>query len=336
MAATAKLRADVKRHAVKSRQNSKGAHVGYMDPRYFQVPLGGATAAKKKAQQQFAAPSWPPVEAAAVAAARWICLPYFALQRCAGLLSASSLASFPPLTLLQSHYSRTPQQRDLEQAVCELGAAPRGDCFHVAQLWCLVLDNSEAPVAALPESPLVADGRMRSASRHLRLHGPVGSVRPFSETGSAAVQGRGQRAPSRLVRWRRDVDPQRQGLPDVVCACSPVHSLVLASWLFQLTAGPPVLPRTLWCFLAQELRVYMARSSRDPRQLAQDSACCLTTAGSRHAEPAHRVSPVYPGARFNEPSNPVDPRAQPSAGAPQDDPGTRGGPAPSRRRRRPG
>ncbi|KAM4059652.1 corA-like Mg2+ transporter protein [Hirsutella rhossiliensis] len=149
MAATAKLRAEVKRHAVKSRQNSKGDHVGYMDPRYFQVPLQDDAAKKKQQQQQqqqlFASWSSPAVAAAApcgVAAARWICLPYFSLQRCAGLLLASSLASFPPLTLLQSHYSRTPQQRDLGQAVCELGAAPRGDCFHVAQLWCLVLDNT--------------------------------------------------------------------------------------------------------------------------------------------------------------------------------------------------
>lgn len=135
MKATAKLRADVKRHAVKSRQNSRGSYVGYMDPRCFQVPIRDGTA-NKKASSSSSSPSADP------GAARWICLPYLSLQRCSGLLSASDLASFPPQTLLQSHYSRTPQQRDLQQAVCQLGAAPRGDCFHVAQLWCLVLDNS--------------------------------------------------------------------------------------------------------------------------------------------------------------------------------------------------
>ncbi|KJZ77848.1 hypothetical protein HIM_02485 [Hirsutella minnesotensis 3608] len=127
--ATAKLRADVKRHSLKSRQNPKGFYVGYMDPRHFQVPLKDSNA--KRAPQD--GPG---------AAARWICLPYFALQEYSGLLSASSLASFPPLTLLQSHYSRTPEQRDMQQAVCQLKAAPRGECFHIAQLWCLVLDNT--------------------------------------------------------------------------------------------------------------------------------------------------------------------------------------------------
>ncbi|RCI15543.1 hypothetical protein L249_3396 [Ophiocordyceps polyrhachis-furcata BCC 54312] len=120
--ATAKLRADVKRHAIKSRQNERGKTVGLMEPLYRQVPLGGAKEEKK--------------------AARWICLPYFSLQPFSGLLAASSPVSFPPQTLLQSQYSRTPRQRDMRQAVCQLGMAPKGDCFHIAQVWCLVLDNS--------------------------------------------------------------------------------------------------------------------------------------------------------------------------------------------------
>lgn len=129
--AIAKLRADVKKLSVKSRQNPKGSKVGYMDPRCFEVPLKSA---KKKLSPGEASPG----------SARWVCIPYFLLQQYSGLLSASNLASFPPQTLLQAQYSRTPQQRDMEQAVCQLGSVRRGECFHIAQLWCLVLDNSES------------------------------------------------------------------------------------------------------------------------------------------------------------------------------------------------
>ncbi|RDA89977.1 hypothetical protein CP533_0853 [Ophiocordyceps camponoti-saundersi (nom. inval.)] len=120
--ATTKLQADVKRNAIKSRQNEGGKTVGLMEPLYCQIPLGNAKEEKQ--------------------AARWICLPFFSLQPCSGLLSASSAVSFPPQTLLQSLYSRTPRQRDMRQAVCQLGMAPKGYCFHIAQVWCLVLDNS--------------------------------------------------------------------------------------------------------------------------------------------------------------------------------------------------
>lgn len=129
--AIAKLRADVKKHAVKSRQNPKGSKVGYMEPRCFEVPL------KSVQKKQLRTPDTP------LGSARWICMPYFTLKQYSGLLSASNLASFPPQTLLQSQYSRTTQQRDMQQAVCKLGSVPRGQCFHIAQLWSLVIDNGK-------------------------------------------------------------------------------------------------------------------------------------------------------------------------------------------------
>lgn len=78
-------------------------------------------------------------------AAKWICLPYFVLQQYSGLLDGSNLSAFPTQTLLQAQYSRSTQQRDMGQAVCELGTAGKGECFHIAQLWCLILDDSEYP-----------------------------------------------------------------------------------------------------------------------------------------------------------------------------------------------
>ncbi|PFH60487.1 hypothetical protein XA68_10877 [Ophiocordyceps unilateralis] len=166
--ATAKLRADVKRHAIKSRQNERGDTIGLMEPRYYQVPLGGAAQEKQ--------------------AARWICLPYFSLQPCSGLLSASSPASFPPQTLLQSHYSRTPRQRDMRQAVCQLGVAPKGSCFHIAQLWCLVLDNSLlVTCASMSQSDLCSASLKLVSQPPQREPGSSGSGRILVSYGSAVL-----------------------------------------------------------------------------------------------------------------------------------------------------
>lgn len=129
--ALAKLRADVKKSCVKSRHNPKGDKVGYMDPRFVEVPLQSMN--KKGSSSGTLTPG----------SARWICLPYFSLGQYSGLLSASNLSSFPPQTLLQAQNSRNTLQRDMEQAVCQLGTAQRGECFHIAQLWCIIIDNSE-------------------------------------------------------------------------------------------------------------------------------------------------------------------------------------------------
>ena len=98
-----------------------------MEPRYFEVPIS----------------SFAREKGASTAMARWICLPYFSLKQYGGLLSATNVALFPDQTLLQGQYSRATEQRDMQQAVCQLGTANRGECFHISQLWCLTLDNSK-------------------------------------------------------------------------------------------------------------------------------------------------------------------------------------------------
>lgn len=47
----------------------------------------------------------------------------------------------PMRTLLQSSYTSTPKERDLQQAVCNLGYPKQGHCFHVPQIWCLILGD---------------------------------------------------------------------------------------------------------------------------------------------------------------------------------------------------
>ncbi|KAH8121649.1 hypothetical protein LI328DRAFT_158084 [Trichoderma asperelloides] len=125
-AAIANLRAEIKRQCVKTRYNPQGAKVGYMEPKCIQVPV---QATGKKASESSHA-------------AHWICIPYFSLHQYSGSPSTSNTALFPAQTLLQSQYSRSSQQRDMDQAVCQLGQVPRGDCFHISQMWCLIVGNS--------------------------------------------------------------------------------------------------------------------------------------------------------------------------------------------------
>ncbi|OTA69317.1 hypothetical protein K449DRAFT_428757 [Hypoxylon sp. EC38] len=122
----AKLLAEVKKTSVKVRPTSKGNTVRHMDPRPVRVTIPPDGRSKGQTSRSLT----------------WLCVPYFSLEKYSGLLSASTASSFPIETLLQSEYARTTQERDMDQAVCQNGEAPEGFCFHIAQLWCIVLDNS--------------------------------------------------------------------------------------------------------------------------------------------------------------------------------------------------
>ncbi|KAL7805594.1 hypothetical protein V8C26DRAFT_424604 [Trichoderma gracile] len=115
---------DAERNAVANLQ-AEGAKVGYMEPRCIQTPI---LSPEKKATDESHV-------------ANWICIPYFRLQQYAESPLVSNTALFPAQTLLQSQYSRSSQQRDMDQAVCQLGQVPRGYCFHISQLWCLIVGN---------------------------------------------------------------------------------------------------------------------------------------------------------------------------------------------------
>lgn len=70
-------------------------------------------------------------------------IPYFALQKyIPNNLSESSPGHFSR-TLLQSIYSSTQEERDMQQAVCQLDGTPKGHCFAVPQLWCCIFNESE-------------------------------------------------------------------------------------------------------------------------------------------------------------------------------------------------
>ncbi|KAL8341987.1 hypothetical protein RB601_005236 [Gaeumannomyces tritici] len=124
-----KLLTEVKRNYIKTKQTNKGSNVRFMEPRYFQLPLPSEDSAKGQSSRR--------------RTITWICIPYFSLEKYAGLGSATMASQYPNQALLQAQYSRINRERDMQQAVCQLGGslAP-GSCFHISQLWCIVIDNS--------------------------------------------------------------------------------------------------------------------------------------------------------------------------------------------------
>ncbi|KAH8654579.1 hypothetical protein BGZ60DRAFT_532947 [Tricladium varicosporioides] len=72
----------------------------------------------------------------------WTCLPYFSLQKYTDIPTGLHAASHPVRTLLQARFSLTREERDMQQAVCQLGGTPRYHCFHIAQLWCILVDDN--------------------------------------------------------------------------------------------------------------------------------------------------------------------------------------------------
>ncbi|KAB5551293.1 hypothetical protein GE09DRAFT_168424 [Coniochaeta sp. 2T2.1] len=123
-----RLLSDVKKYSIKSIPTSKGSNVKHMEPGMLQVKLDAGNSAKTK--------NMP------ARTVTWLCIPYFSLQKYTGPLSSATSGSFPTRTLLQEQYSGVSAERDMQQAVCQTGHVPPGTCFHVAQLWCIVLDDS--------------------------------------------------------------------------------------------------------------------------------------------------------------------------------------------------
>ncbi|KAH6842412.1 hypothetical protein B0I37DRAFT_392979 [Chaetomium sp. MPI-CAGE-AT-0009] len=108
-----KMITGVKRDHTRTVQASDGKYARYLEPKLRHEPL---------------MQDGKPVGSRAVT---WVSLPYFSLEPYSGLLDAANRPkSLATPTLLQARYSRTTRVRDMEQAVCQQGGAPKGHCFH--------------------------------------------------------------------------------------------------------------------------------------------------------------------------------------------------------------
>ena len=122
----------VKSKDMKSRRTATGQDIAYAEPHTVSYTGKVARQTSKSSTKM------------SDCTAKWICVPYFSLEAYAGLGSAVSKTSCPNVTLLQEKYPGAVRQRDMEQAVCKLGLAPKDYCFHISQLWCVSLANGRS------------------------------------------------------------------------------------------------------------------------------------------------------------------------------------------------
>lgn len=123
----AELLARVRRKHVKSITTSSGRYVQHMEPSCAEHILPSSSGSGRSIAPR---------------TITWICLPYFSLEKYSGL-DAPDKAAFPIHTLLQTHFSQATKQRDMLQAVARLHLAPTGMCFHIPQIWSLIIGNCE-------------------------------------------------------------------------------------------------------------------------------------------------------------------------------------------------
>jgi hypothetical protein len=69
----------------------------------------------------------------------FFCIPYASLEKIENQSSAVHTGNHVTRTLLQTLFSSAGRDRELKQAVCHLPQTPKQHCFHVPQLWCLVV-----------------------------------------------------------------------------------------------------------------------------------------------------------------------------------------------------
>ncbi|KAK0381418.1 hypothetical protein CLIM01_01279 [Colletotrichum limetticola] len=124
-----KLLSDVRKNYSKTIRTSRDTTVKHMEPSHLELPLQrGGDQAKGSATGK--------------RSVTWLCIPYFSLEEYSGILATGNPGAYPPLTLLQLAFSRNSQKRDMLQATRQIGNGGKDMCFHIRQLWCIVLDNS--------------------------------------------------------------------------------------------------------------------------------------------------------------------------------------------------
>ncbi|KAL9589518.1 MAG: hypothetical protein Q9203_001688 [Teloschistes exilis] len=82
----------------------------------------------------------------------FFCMPYFSLEPLAAHQFSVTSNSHPMRTLVQTQYPSASPERDLQQAIRKMGYAKDRECFHVPQLWMLVIDSGKSFIAHLASS----------------------------------------------------------------------------------------------------------------------------------------------------------------------------------------
>ncbi|KAK8877585.1 hypothetical protein PGQ11_002531 [Apiospora arundinis] len=129
-----KLFTKVKREAVRPRLTREGKSVGHMGPTTLRVAI--------PTDESRPAPQDSNRAGSGERHITWVCIPYFSLETYTDSSAVQSETQFPIETLLQSRFARTSKAREKQQVVWQRGQSGGDECFHIAQLWCVIVDKS--------------------------------------------------------------------------------------------------------------------------------------------------------------------------------------------------
>ena len=76
----------------------------------------------------------------------FLSLPYFELASLSKQSPSHPRGAHPLRTLLQYSHGHVTKGRDLQQAVCHIDQAPKGHCFHISYLWCLLIGSGKPEI----------------------------------------------------------------------------------------------------------------------------------------------------------------------------------------------
>ncbi|KAM0622089.1 hypothetical protein ACHAQG_005906 [Verticillium nonalfalfae] len=141
--AISRLLSDVKKNSSRPIRVSKDTTVRHMDPGVRQLDIPPS----KDSPDNHTTPT--PVT--------WLCIPYFSLERYSGFSASTNPGSYPTQTLLQASYARIAYKRDMQQAARHINSGDRGWCFHIPQLWCLVIGDSVLVTCGLMDELTLRD-----------------------------------------------------------------------------------------------------------------------------------------------------------------------------------
>jgi len=186
-----KLLNRVKKRYDKPMQTSRGVKSRYMAPSYLQDNIAIESRPKTSSKTR-------PIS--------WMCVPYFVLESYSIPKSTPRRSAHPMRTLLQARFSLVQQERDMQQAVRLLPDAAADKCFHIAQVWFVILDDCKSTsshsyrlffVLTLHLALLISCSRQSMSS----LQGDIISFTPKVNVENVAVPIRNILVSSRTSLW---------------------------------------------------------------------------------------------------------------------------------------
>ncbi|KAK2624167.1 hypothetical protein QTJ16_006117 [Diplocarpon rosae] len=170
MSSVSKLLSRVKKGYDKPLQTSTRTRTRYMVPSFLQDTLSEERRPKTSR----------------VRTVSWICIPYFCLEKYSTATGLRA-STHQMRTLLQARFALTQKERDMKQAVQGLGNTPPEHCYHIAQIWFLIIDDTMIVSCARPSMTALQGDSLSALPTPKDINTPMLSPNILVSTKSALL-----------------------------------------------------------------------------------------------------------------------------------------------------